>query len=208
MGIFHGETPAGGGIHFTDPGEFQLISNASSTVRYINATGSAFSANTTVAFTGFAAMGLQDLTNWTANTYKTILSVSGKGFVAGYIGCEAGGAETHTVEFTVDGTLKEIAIVNASGERALIVPGLIPETAYTTANFEAANNSGPLDAGKTTLGTVSSTQGFITPWQWLGTNGVPLLKFTTSLLVRAKHSASITNSTATAYSALLYRLRQ
>jgi len=130
---------------------------------------------------------------------------SGKGLVAAYIGCTAGGAETHTVELTVDGKLVEIAIGTlASGERAALLPGCAVSGIFASGTFIGTGVE-VLEADKATIGALSGTN-YIPPWSIVAFFGIPLLRFNRSLLVRAKHSATITNSTATAYSGVMYRL--
>lgn len=185
------------GAHFREP--WQFLPRARISADYVCA-GSA--ATLAQFFTNMATAGFQDTTNWTANTYKTLLTVaSGKGLVAGVIGPVAGGAETTTFEFTVDGILTEIAISVASGERASLFSGAISATPDT--GFQ--DQEGGLNAGKTTLQT-STTDLLIAGHAALTIYGTPQLMFKSSLLIRAKHSQNITNSTATAYSGGIYRL--
>ena len=155
-------------------------------------------------------MGLQDTTDWTADTYKTILNVaSGKGLVASIVGPTAGGASTTTFEFTNDsGTVETIAVAGlASGERAVLYA--VPPTfsnIYTTGSQPTNPYNEVLESDKSTFGAMASTAMLAFPWRQLGMFGAPLYQFSSSFLLRAKHSASITNSTATAYSAVQYRL--
>lgn len=164
-------------------------------------------ASTTAFFTEMAATrGIQDTTNWSANTYKTLLSISsGFGLVAGVVGCTAGGAETTTFEFTIDGVISTITTTNASGERTtLLAGGPMISAAFTTINLAPLPMATSMDAGKSQLIAANSAL-FIPGWPWITMAGVPCLRFNTSLLIRAKHSTSITNSTATAYSGVMYR---
>ena len=194
------------GPHFDDPKLFLPQAVAVGSISTQDAASSNADASTTAFFTEMATRWAQDTTNWTANTYKTILSVSGaSGLVAGLVGCTAGGAETTTFEITRDGVLSELTVTVASGERAILSSGTGLVTHFTnaaTSNWVAS--LGALNAGKTTIGTRAGQ--FVPPWSWLQLIGTPCLRFRSSLLVRAKHSASITNSTATAYSAVMYRL--
>lgn len=204
------------GIHFRDPWLFAPYHAAATSIQVIDSGNTFRTSATTAYFTEMARRGLQDTTNWTANTYKTILSVSsGTGLVAGYIGCTAGGAETHTVEITVDGVLKELIISGmASGERAMLLAAGAPMVDFftTTSGVSTYGWASPsteaLDSNKQifgAVGTVANDVSFPT-WSTLQFQAVPLLRFNRSLLIRAKHSANITNSTATAYSAVMYRL--
>jgi hypothetical protein len=197
----------GGGVHFKEPWLLKPYTAVATTLQiYENTTARTSSA--AAFFTEMANRGLQDQTNWTANTYKTILNVaSGKGLVAAYVGPTAGGASTHTVEFTVDGVLTEVTIPDlASGERGLLLAcPPMPSDTFTTAAVALQPNTEVLDANKRVFGVIPGTP-YLPPWWLLGALGVPLLRFNTSLLIRAKHSADITNSTATAYSGVQYTL--
>lgn len=196
------------GIHFKEPWLLQPYRSAATSLRVTDAAAANQTSATTAFFTEMARRGLQDQTNWTADTYKTILSVSsGKGVVAAYVGCTAGGSETHTVEFTVDGVLTEIAVSGlASGERALLSASGIGTGSFfiSSADYQLSYSE-TLDSNKQIFGALVNTTN-IPPWYTFTLLGVPLLRFNQSLLIRAKHSASITNSTATAYSAVMYRL--
>jgi hypothetical protein len=199
---------SGSGVHFKEPWLFAPESIGAVNLQIADNATAVTTSATTAFFTEIALRGLQDQTNWTADTYKTILNVaSGKGLVAAYVGCTAGAAETHTVRFTVDGVVTTIAIaVAASGQRAVLSKGGFSALAFTTASRHAANAYGALDAGKTTFGNVASVERVLMHWGMFEVNGTPLLRFNQSLLIEAKHSASITNSTATAYSGVMYRL--
>lgn len=186
------------GVHFKDP--WFLLPNARDAAKYSSTTGGA--SNLVAFFTELATVGFQETTNWTADTYKTLLSVSsGKGLVSALIGPTAGGAETTTFEITVDGILTEIAVSVASGERAALTVGFMQDD-YSTGYRQLG---GGLNAGKTTVQS-STTIIYMIGHHTLAAHGVSQLLFERSLLIRAKHSANITNSTATAYSGGIYRL--
>jgi hypothetical protein len=152
-------------------------------------------------FTEMARRGIQEQTNWTADTYKTIVNINSSkgGWVFAYIGCTAGGAETHTTRWTIDGkTAQTVTVAGlASGERAVLLSGA--STTSTAPGNEA------LDADKATFGAIGANNSIAT-WAGISNLSIPLLRFEQTLLLEAKHSVSITNSTATAYSALQYRL--
>lgn len=202
------ELGSGGGIHFKDPWEFRPYFVPAGFIGVYNSGGTTSDDQTAAMFTEMARRGLQDTTNWTAGDYKTLLNVSsGKGFVACVIGPVAGGASTTTFEFTIDGVLTEIAVGPlASGERAALLTDYYDGQDYTTAANAFKVGAETLESDKATFASPSqlTSVALIPGWRW--TRGTPLLKFKQSLLIRAKHSASITNSTATAYSAVMYRL--
>ena len=205
--VTDGNVVSGGdGPHVKDPWLFMPYTATASTLVTQNATGTANPAsNTTAFFTEMDRRGLQGTTNWTADTYKTILNISsGRGLVAGYIGPTAGGASNHTIEITIDGVKTELEIPDlVSGERAILLAGGAPYTTFfTSASSFAYQGDAALDANKQVFGNVNS---MVPSWEAFSLLGTPLLRFNQSLLIRAKHSASITNSTATAYSAVMYR---
>lgn len=191
------------GIHFTNLWEFMPFACpvADLLVQDSGAVGRASS--TTAFFTEMARRGLQDQTNWTAGTPKTLLSIpSGKGFVAAIVGPTAGGAETTTFEATVNGAVSTVVVNVTSGQRAVLFAKTWTQTDYTSADQILNVNTEAIGADKATF-TPYTTSGFVPAWRSMA--GYPMLKFKTSLLIRATHSASITNSTATAYSAIMYR---
>lgn len=197
------------GIHFKEPWQFMPYCATASALQTYTTADANNASNTTAFFTEMARRGLQDTTDWTANTYKTLLNVSsGKGLVACLVGPTAGGAATTTFRITVDGVQDEIAVTGlASGERAVLIKGGVNlNSAFTTAGGFQFSGNEALDADKATFGAIQGSPAFITPWRMIDALGTPCLIFTASLLIEAKHSASITNSTATAYSAVMYRL--
>jgi hypothetical protein len=201
---------AGGGTNFKEPWLLNPYTAPVAALEVYDSGNAKRDASTTAFFTEMARRGLQDQTNWTADTYKTILSVSsGSGLVAAYVGCTAGGVETHTVEITVDGVLKELVISGlASGERAcLFAAAPHADDFFTTAGAFALSGAEALDSNKQIWGAVqNATESLLVPWVFITMQGIPCLRFNQSLLIRAKHSTNITNSTATAYSAVMYRL--
>lgn len=191
------------GSNFKDIWLMTPITAASANFTLVDVGGTTRALNTTLAFTGFAKVGIQDNTDWTAATYKTIYSHTGSGLVYGLIACVAGGAETTTFEVTIDGVLKTITITNANGERAV----LLASGGVNTADFTTATN-GQMSITALDSSTLSTYQDGA--WSIPGPRanqmlGVPALRYDYSCLIRMKHSASITNSTATAYSAVMVR---
>lgn len=191
------------GVHFTDPWLMVPRSQLATGLSFYDASGTGVAGDAVNFFTGIASYGVIDSTNWTAATYKTIYSHTGKGLVGGMIACTAGGAETTTFEITIDGTLSEITVTNAIGERAMLtcVGTLLDGEFITTAVALKPIDTG-LNAGLTTLQTMTSR---VAPMQWFDKFGIPLLRYDSSCLIRMKHSVDITNSTATAYSGVMVR---
>ena len=192
-------------IHFTDARDIPLAGFAAATSVEITDSGDIQRDSTTVAhFTEWTRRGAQDTTDWTSDTYKTIVNLSGRGLFASYLGCTAGGSETHTVEITVDGgPARTFAITGmASGDRAFVAcaPFLVVDP-----SSEEQSGAEALDSGKNINTGVVSVSATMMPWSTVIGRAIPLLRFNSSLLVRAKHSANITNATATSYSAVMYR---
>lgn len=197
----------GGGINFKEPWILQPYTATAASLQ-IQSSGGADQTSATVAFfTEMARRGLQDTTDWTADTYKTLLSVSsGKGLVAAIVGPTPGGSSTTTFEITVDGVLTEIAVATSSGKRALLSSFGAVVSGPVGTNVPAYAGSAALDSGKQIFSDVTASPSYIATHQFMAAFGVPQLRFNQSLLIRAKHSASITNSTATSYSGIVYRL--
>ncbi len=198
----------GAGMHFKDPWLMQPVNNRADTIKLYNSAGTLVTLQTTAGFTGIAQYGIQDQTDWTAGTYKTVYSHTGKGLVFGMIACEAGGAETSTFEITIDGLpLQEITITNANNYRAVLLAGGYGNTGgteFTTAT-DWQKPIGSLDSATLTTWSPAATVVVIPTVMWYGNLGVPALRYDVSCLIRMKHSTSITNSTATAYSGVLVR---
>jgi len=195
------------GPHFKEPWKLLPRVGAAANIG-VYSTVPAFVDSTAAGFftIELAARGINDDTNWTANTYKTILSVTGKGLVAAVVGCTSTSASmTTTVEFTVDGVLTEIAIPVGAGERGTLMITQGSGTLYTTANIYQAR-IGSLNAAKTAL-TAPTTACSIGTWEYLSQVGTPMLEFYTSLLIRMKHTENITGTAAQErQSAIMYRV--
>lgn len=195
-----------GGIHFTNPWEFLPLATAAANVAAYDSSSTAQDSTTTAFFDEMDRRGVKNTwSGWTANTYQTLLDVSsGKGLVANLIGPTAGSSAVTTFKFTIDGAPEvEIPVGVVSGNRAILTPGL-----YNFRDYNFDGNLGfpgaeTLNAGKTQFTNTSSVI-HVLPWRTY--RGTPLLRFNSSIKIEAKHSANITNSTATAYSAVMYRL--
>lgn len=196
------------GPHFKDIWLLEPHTVASSSLGIYNPSNTRVSADTTAYFTGMTSWGVQDNTDWTSNTYKSIYSHTGSGLIYAIVLCTAGGNETSTVEITIDGVFKTMTVNNASGERAAWLVGGYGSGSgveFTTALawLGSTGSNMALDAsGLSTIQTGTVTQ---SPLKWNGMVGLPALRYDNSCLIRAKHSASITNSTATSYSAVMVR---
>jgi hypothetical protein len=185
-----------GGVHFKEPREFMRSNVAATILATVDAAGSATNSGVAGFFTEMGKRGLADDTNWTADTYKTVLSISsGSGLVAYVIGPTGlSGTPTTTFEITVDGVLSTVAVVaTTTGQRAVLGP-IFPHASMftTTLLYQVGSNS--VNAGKDT--GVYSTNAATVGWGVLRGMGTPCLSFKTSLLIRIKSSES--NSTTTA----------
>lgn len=149
-------------------------------------------ATTANFWTNLAGQGTAVDSNYTADTYKTILSVTGGGYVYNIIGPTAGGAETTTFELTIDGVLKEVPVATVSGSRAMLTCSYAPYADFfTTAN--AYNSArGTLNAGKTIMNAADS--GWLSSNQVMDFFGCQRMVFNSSFLLRIKHSANVTGT--------------
>ncbi len=193
------------GIHFTDAWVMQPISLPAANIHLYDLAGSDQASNVVAFFTGLAGYGVIDSTNWTANTFKTIFTHTGRGLVSAMFACTAGGAETSVFEITIDGgTAQTITVTNASGERAaLSASGLLRPADFTTSASAVTGFITGLAADGATFNGASDL--YVPPLRLLPALGTPLLRYNTACLIRMKHSVNITNSTATAYSGVMVR---
>lgn len=195
-----------GGVHYRDAWLMEPHSDGATVINFYNVGDALNTSATTAFFTGFASFGVQDNTNWTANTYKTIFSHTGQGIVYAMIACTAGGAETTTFEITIDGVLKTITITNANAARAYLTAAGHTNTSgteFTTATVAAKSNGEALDAATGTTFFNNST--VIPSLKYCANLGIPALRYDVSCLIRMKHSAIVNNTTAEAFSGVLVR---
>ncbi len=144
-------------------------------------------------WTPLANNGVDDNTDFTADTYKTLVDItSGAGVLCAVVGPTAGGAETTTFEITIDGgTPVEITRTCASGDRAFL-GHLISKSAFTASGGPnyfpdgLASDKQGFDGSGTLLTLV--TPNHLLFW------GTSLLEYTESLKVRIKHSANVTGT--------------
>lgn len=187
------------GIHFTDPREFfrAIVGDVNLCVMPIGGTG----VNSQAAgfFTEVGLRGVADNTNWTAATYKTILSVTGKGYVFNCFGPTGlAGTPTTTFEITVDGgaALTVAVVATTTAQRAVLGamdPDVNLSSLFTTAKIPQKGPDG-YDAGKTTQKFSTASPG-LWPLNTLRLFGTPALIFQSSLLIRMQTSEN--NSTTT-----------
>lgn len=198
--------PSPEGFHFRKPNRFNPYCAAAANLFVKDSAGASRSSATTNFHTQMAARGAQVTTDWTGGVKKTLLTVaSGSGLVAACVGPTAGGAESTIWEFVVDGVTSTVTVTGlASGERGCLLPTNYEQADYTTAAQLSDPKTEALDSDKATFGAVDSDGVYILPWRNMW--NVRMLEFQNSLTISATHSASITNSTATAYCSIMYRL--
>lgn len=191
-----------GGVHFTDPREFfrQLVLSSS---RLCVRTASATQGAEAAAFwTEIDVRGVADDTNWTSDTYKTILSVSsGIGLVSNIIGpVGLSGTPTTTFRITVDGVQSQPipVVATTTGQRAMLGPSFTSASqagSFYTAALIAQQGATSINAAKDTqyIGGTGTNDALLSPWQTLRLMGTPCLIYRQSLLIEMKSSES--NST-------------
>ncbi len=195
---------AGGGINFTDPREFMRVRIPAGALSMFTEAASIVTSDTANGVTELGKRGMTDDTNWTANTYKTILSVAAgtSVIVAGMFGPTGlVGTPTTTFEITGnDGVAREIAITAVGTGARAYLGGLAAGSAgpalnmFTTTSVAFAGSVG-ITAAKDvlTLGTTVTCP--IPGWQFVKSMGMPCLISRNGLTVRMKSSEN--NSTTT-----------
>lgn len=183
-----------GSIHFSDP---KRLPKSSATVAEFftgvrdNGSGKVNSTNSAFWTDQIGPHGADIDTDYAVDTYKTLVNLTdGSGVLTGVIGPTAGGSETTTFEITVDGVLTEIAVSVTSGYRAYLGYGASSTTeALAPANSALKFNA--LNSSKDTFDLFSVT---VPDIMGMLVSGTPLLEYTSSLLVRVKHSAAVTGT--------------
>lgn len=188
-------TSSASGIHFADP-RLMFRYFAQSNTLWLNDY-----ASTTSFWLELAKHGATDATSWTADTYKTLLSVSGKGLVHNIIGpVMASTTDTSTVRITVDGVVTVITLPGSSGGgtnlRAVLGPVIDPYI-FSTTDRMAYRVLGSDNFSTTDVfigsGAVNGNLISLTNADALGT---PMLKFDASILIELKISAGQANTGA------------
>lgn len=184
--------------HFIDPTWFakSLVGSDVLTVKGFETTRLSSAAEFWTG--GIAARGVADDTNWTADTYKTIANISGKGLIYNIIGPTGlAGTPTTTVRITRDGLVTTIAeAASATAQRLLLgpaFPGAVTGTQFTVAGV-FFNSLETMNAGKTAqIGATAYT--WLMDILHMSSLGSPGLQFSQSCLIEMKSSES--NSTTT-----------
>jgi len=183
----------GGGINFKDPKYLFPFVAASGDIANVSGTGASV-ATAAAFFDNLTSNGLSVDSDYVADTPKTIIDVTGGGEIFAVIGPTAGGAETTTFEFVLDGVTYTYAFVCASGDRAGMWAAHSLGAFTTTANVVNSGFSS-LDATK----VINKTAAFswqLPGWFTLGMMGTPRLEFKLAARVRITHSANVSGTDA------------
>jgi hypothetical protein len=184
--------------NFQDPRKFLRGLCASSVLAVIPETPAIVAATSASFFTESAKRGIADDTNWTANTYKTILSTSGSGIVHSLVGPTGlAGTPTTEWEFTVDGVLYPTVSVVATttGQRAYLGATQPADGGSITFGIQAVGDVGINAAKDTIRDGGGGTYSYLPGWRFVRLFNVPCLEWTQSILVRARTTEN--NSTTT-----------
>jgi hypothetical protein len=142
--------PAASGVNFGDPREFMRGALLANKLGHVTIAGALNGSNAAGFFTQAGLRGLADDTNWTAGTYKTILSISsGMGLVSHLVGPTGlAGTPTTTFEVTVDGGAAiEVAVAQTTTGHRSVLGALAINGAFVTGDV-IAQAPDSLDAGK------------------------------------------------------------
>jgi hypothetical protein len=130
-------------------------------------------------------------TNFTASTYKTIVSITGAGDLCHAIGpTMASAGHTTTMELTVDGAPPITIVFTSDGAARRAVLGLVGVFVSQVMQPPYSLNGASLDSGRR-LNLIASDTGLPNPMD-VRRQGLPRLRFSSSLLVRMQSSNDIT----------------
>lgn len=134
-----GSAAVGGGPFLTSPKDFLRYST-----RYINLLDGGtqkYTAEEANFFATIAKAGVQSATSFTANTWKTIVDVSGEGFLFNTISpAVTGGSQTLSTRITVDGEPYEFS-VSPTGVSMRQVVGMLD--AFNSSGTGGSSNNDP-----------------------------------------------------------------
>lgn len=179
--------------HFTDPRRLPKILTANGAV--------AKYANSSIAVAQFwVAVGISGAytnTDFSADTYKTIVSTTGAGYVSAIIGPSmTNNSDTTTFRITVDGTAYTITVdAYNAGDRAAL--GFVAGGGYyTTADQWNSPYDFGADTGDLGILRLGSTSGLSQFWPvpHLLVNGAGMLAYSRSLVVEIKETTAQTGT--------------
>lgn len=188
------------GVNFTDPKKFDRNLCLSSGLRIFDSSVSGSASTAAGFFTNGVLGGVDDDTNWTADTYKTLLNVSsGSGLLGALVGPTAlAGTPTVTWRITVDGTAHTVAVVHSTTAQRAVLGAAFQDGgagSFYTSGFWPYRAPDSVSSDKTTQRFGSGLGLVLPPWATIRALNIPVLEYTTSLLVECKTSE--TNSTTT-----------
>jgi len=183
-----------GGRFITDPTLFSRISRPSPGIVRDVASSNALFWTGGIGSIDRIPGSVQVNSDWTADTYKTIASLTTKaGLVSHFIGPTlTTDADTCTMRITIDGGSAVTIVLTAQENTTRVMLGLIrPTGLFTVADTQLLFDAVPSD--DLTAELSSSSVSVDAPQQLLYW-GAPLLRFTSSLLVEMKASTNITGT--------------
>lgn len=140
---------------------------------------------------------VQNDTNWTASTYKTLLNLSAAGFVSAFIGPTLPtAADTNTWRITVDGAQYTVTLTAQNNADRCVLGFAQPVTLYTVTTGPVWLAAGVASDNMTTNIDAQTETNLMDPNLLVGYQGAPLLQFNSSLLVEAQISVNLTTTTA------------
>lgn len=188
-----------GGPHFSDPRRLPKGYIESGATGMSNHDISFDYFNAVAGWTYLGEMGTGLDTSFSADTWLELLSVSGQaGYMAGAIGpTMATATDTTTFGVAVDGAPEvEIPIVGAGTNVRCVLGYPIPRTLYTSADATGHGFALASDKSRIAPGDPASADAIMMPVQRGLLQGVGMLWFSTSLVVRCKTTQAQATTTA------------
>lgn len=194
----------GGGQFLSDPRQLLAVSAASGAFSFALSAGS-INATQATFFTGNASSvdrgkGADLDSNWTATTYKTILSLTATkgGFFTGFLGPTlATAADTCTVRYTIDGGASVTRTMTAQGNAHRCYHGLLLEgSTFITEAFNRQLSASGAPSDGTSFYSDDTDSTLIPIMADTGLSlGSAMVIFQSSLLVEAQISQNLTTTT-------------
>lgn len=183
--------------NFNHPREFIPLAKIATQIFVADNADTVGSQNSATAtcWTVIGSLGVAVNTDFVADTWKTTLSTAAVGGEMAFcIGPTATGTEITTFGFAIDGATEvEVPVAVASGQRAVLSVGVGRADAF--GSDWAGQAAVALSAGKT-IYTDSGGQPnvWLPPPPFLRMAGAAMLGWRTSVTVRMKHSAGVTDT--------------
>ncbi len=186
-----------GGPHFTDPRWLPKGYGDSGQVGMSNSAASFDYFSTANGWTYLGRLGTAVDSDYSADTFKTLLSVSTQaGYLAGVVGPKmATATDTTTFRITVDGgSAVSIAIVGAGTSVRCFLAHSVPRNLYNVSDVSGQGDALASDKMRLIYGAGYSAEAILLPVQRGLTQGVGLVRFTSSLLVECKTTQAQTGT--------------